>query len=112
MDLVISKLEFLNCGYIISLFPDSFSKEAGIEILSSKECLDMFERQSLLDEYFLGYQHRYRMHRLIREYLKEKLNTTDKTLFQEKFCGYYVQFLLKYTMKSELYDIEEHVIFI
>lgn len=109
LDLVFSKLGFLKCGYIVSLFPDSFSKEAGIYILSSQECLEMFERQSLLDEYFLGYQHRYRMHRLIREYLKEKINTTDEFIFQKRFCKYYAQYLLQYyAAESKVDDIDKH----
>ena len=69
-----SKLEFLEkCGYTVSLFPGSFSREAGTLILS-KECLKQFEKHSLLDEYFFGNQHRYIMHRLIREHLKENIN--------------------------------------
>ena len=92
--------------YQFILVPNSFSREAGIEILASKKCLEMFERQSLLDEYFLEYQHRYRMHRLIREYLKEKINTTHELIFQEKFCKYYTKYLLQhYAAESTVNDI-------
>ena len=73
-----------------------FSREAGIAVLPSKECLEMFERHSLLDEYFLGYQHRYKMHRLIREYLRNKLDSIEEHLFQIGFYKYYTQFLFKY----------------
>ena len=97
MDLVLSKLEFLEkCGYAVSLFPGSFSREAGTLILS-KECLEQFEKHSLLDEYFFGNQHRYIMHRLIREYLKEKVNKSSNIIFQKRFCTYFSQFVLNHT---------------
>ena len=111
MDLALSKLEFLTeCGYMVSLFPGSFSREAGIAILSSKECLEVYGMHSLLDEYSLAYQRRYKMHWLIREYLKEKNNSTDKILFKKRFCKYYTQFLVNYANKSEISDIDECVL--
>ena len=111
MDLIVSKLEFLRkCGYIVSLFPGSFSREAGVKILLSKEYLEMFGKYSLLDEYFLGYQHRYKMHRLIREYFNEKVDSNDKTAFETRFYKYYVQFILNYAIESELNDTDEHVL--
>ena len=110
MDLIFSKLKILACGYIVSLFPGSFSREAGIAILPSKECLEMFERHSLLDEYFLGYQHRYKMHRLIREYLRNKLDPLEEDLFQSGFSKHYIQFLLEYTAQSELNVIDKHIL--
>ena len=109
MDLVLSKLKFLKkCGYAVSLFPGSFSREAGIEILVPKECLELFEKYSLLDDYFFGNQHRYIMHRLIREYLKEKANSNDIIIFQKRFCIYYSRFVLTHTIESELDDINQH----
>ena len=110
MDLVFSKLKFFKCGYNVSLFPGSFSREAGIAVLPSKECLYMFERHSLLDEYFLGYQHRYKMHRLIREYLRNKLDSIEERLFQIGFCKYYTQFLFKYAAQHELNIIDKHIL--
>ena len=111
MDLILSKLEFIRkCGYMVSLFPGSFSREAGITILASKECLEMFEKQSLLDESFFAHQHHYKMHRLIKEYLKEKVNSSDKILFEKHFCKYYTKFLLNYAKESELNDIDEYVL--
>jgi hypothetical protein len=109
MDLIFSKTNFLECGYIMSFFPGSFSKEAGIAILRSNECLEMYERQSLVEEYFIGYQHRYEIHRLIREYLKSKAATKENE-FQTRFIKYYTQFLLNYTMQNELNEIDEHVL--
>ena len=51
MDLVLYKLEFKKkCGYSVSLFPGSFSRDAGAKILS-KVCLELFEKCSLLEEY-------------------------------------------------------------
>ena len=110
MDLVFFRLEILKCGYIASLFPGSFSREAGTAILSSMKCLEMFEKQSLLDSYFLGNHRRYKMHRLIREYLKENVNATDMILFEKRLCKYYTKFLLKYAMESELNDSDQHML--
>ena len=111
MDSILNQLEFFReCGYTVSLFPGSFSKEAGREILSSIKCLEMLEKHSLLDEYYLGYQHWYKMHRLIREYLHEKVEHNDKILFVEQFCKYYIQFLLRYAKENELNDIDEHIL--
>ena len=112
MDLILSKLEFIRkCGYMVSLFPGSFSREAGVEILGSRECLDIFEKQSLLDEYFHGaYQHRYNMHRLIKEYLKEKVNSSDMIVFERRFCEHYTQHILHYASEGEYNDTDKHTI--
>ena len=111
MDLVFSKLKLLRkCGYTVSLFPGSFSREAGITILASKKCLEIFEKYSSLDEYFLAYQHRYKMHRLIMKYLKEKTNSSDEILFEKRFSKYYTQFLLNYAIESELNNVDEHIL--
>ena len=111
MDLIFSKLSSLRCGYIISFFPGSFSKEAGVAILRSNKCLETYERHSLLDKYFLGHQYRYKIHRLIREYLKSKATTEESmTLFKSRFCEYYTIFLLQYATHSELDITDEHVL--
>ena len=113
MHLILNQLEFFRkCGHTlsVSLFPGSFSREAGMEILSSKKCLEVLEKHSLLDEYYLGYQHRYKMHRLIREYLQEKIKHSDKSLFVKQFCKYYVQFLLQHAKENELSDTDEHIL--
>ena len=111
MDSILNQLEFFReCGYSVSLFPGSFSREAGREILSSIKCLEMLEKHSLLDDYYLGYQHRYKMHRLIREYLQEKVEHNDRILFVEQFRKYYIQFLLRYAKENELNDIDEHLL--
>ena len=109
MDLIFSKLSFLRCGYIISFFPGSFSKEAGVAILHSNKCLETYERHSLLDKYFLGRQYRYKIHRLIREYLNSKA-AMEKNEFQTRFINYYTQFLLNYANQSESNVIDEHVL--
>ena len=111
MDLIFSKLNSLRCGYILSFFPGSFNKEAGVAILHSSKCLEMYERHSLLEEYFIGRQHRYKIHRLIREYLKSKATTEESwILFKSRFCEYYTIFLLQYAMHSELDITDEHVL--
>ena len=108
MYLVISKLEIKGrCKYIIALFPGSFTREAGIAVLT-RECLETFVRHSLVDEIFLGHQYRYTMHRLIREYLREYLVKTDMAVFEDRLVKYYTEFLLTYAIKGELSDIEEY----
>ena len=65
--------------------------------------------KGVLDEYFLEYQHRYRMHRLIKEYLKERINTTHELMFQKRFRKYYTQYLLQYyATESTVHDIDKH----
>lgn len=113
MDLVFSDVNVLQkCGHMISLFPYSFSRDAGISILASspEKCLDAYEKQSLLDEFFLGNQHRYTMHRLIREYLKEKVNSTDQVKFKKRFNNYYIEFLFNYANRSKLSVVDKHTL--
>ena len=123
MNIVFNRLEELKeCGYAVSLFPGSFSSQAGTTILSEspKQCLNSFTKHSLLDEYLHGYHHRYKMHRLIREYFLEKVNNKDKIEFHYNFCLYYEKFLLHFATNSTIIDesewhmltLEEHNIFI
>ena len=124
MNVVFKRLEELKeCGYAVSLFPGSFSWEAGTAILphSPEKCLNLFTKHSLLEEYIHGYyHHRYKMHRLIREYFVEKVSNIDKTDFQEKFHLYYEKLLLKFATNSTLVGesewhmltLEEHNIFL
>ena len=105
MDLVLSEVKALRqCGYTISLFPYSFSREVGMSILSSSQgrCLEIYEKQSLLDQFFRGDQRRYEMHRLIREYFKEKVNKTDEVKFRKRLCKFYINFLFSYANKTKL----------
>lgn len=91
------------CGYFLGLFPGSlnFDKNAGVHVISA-ECFEVYRRHSLSDEYHLAHHYRYKMHRLIREYVKEKLNKNDEIEFSKKFREHYQQFLLEYAVKSGL----------
>ena len=100
MELALSRISELisyECGYTVSLFPGFFSWEAGLSILPQpKVCLDSFVKYSLLDEYYRGYLHRYKMHRLIREFLLEKLTFTARGQFNNNFSNYFEEFVLQY----------------
>ena len=74
--------------------------EAGTSILDvaqPKVCLDTLVKYSLLDEYFHhGYVHRYRMHRLIKEFLKDKVADLSKQRFKDRFSEYFEHFLMQH----------------
>ena len=111
MDVAFTRLgELKECGYSLSLFPGSFHKEAGITIIttSPEECLELYVKHSLLDEYFFANHYRYKMHRLIREYVKVKLNNDDEHCFNKRFRKYFSDFVLIFATKEELDYIEEH----
>ena len=111
MDVAFTRLgELKECGYSLSLIPGSFHKEAGTTIIktSPEKCLELYVKHSLLDEYFFANHYRYKMHRLIREYVKVKLNTVDKCHFNERFRKYFSDFVLIFATKQELDYVEEH----
>ena len=93
--------ELKTCGYILGLFPGSFDENASKAVISA-ECFEVYKRYSLLDEYHLARHYRYKLHRLIREYVKEKLKKSDEIWFNKKFDEYYQEFLLDYVTKSGL----------
>ena len=97
-----------DCGYILGLLGGSFDIELGIAIVSPG-CLELYEVHSLLDEYNITYYNRYKMHRLIKEYVVKKLNATYKSIFDERFQKYYEQSLFNFaTTKVDLSDVELH----
>ena len=113
------------CGHYISLFPGSFAHQAGSEIIPINHCLETFVEQSLFDKYYIGYQShhthtRYKMHRLIGEYFREKdrFNSTVWDLqidFENRYCNYFTVYVLNFTSMDEiseeqqyLYSLEAH----
>ena len=114
MDVAFSRLgKYKECGYSLSLFPSSFDKIAANAIIGPSpviECIQLYSRHSLVDEYFIPHQQRYEMHGLIREYLKAKTLPSDKTSFKRRFKGHFVHFLLTYAIKSELDSIEMNIL--
>lgn len=108
----ISDLVTIDQCYSISLFPGTFSSEAGLSILPrAKLCLDTYVKFSLLDEYFHHeYVQRYRMHRLIREFLLEKVTSEDRRFFRKRFSDYFENYLAQYVTGGlrQLNEIDEY----
>ena len=101
MDVAFERLGILkNCGYILSLFPGSFDEQAATAIVQ-KECLELYFKHSLLNEYLFAYDYRYKMHRLIKEYLQEKISIGENTTFMIKFQAYFKSWLLDHAMSQE-----------
>ena len=100
------------CGYSLSFFPGSFHKEAGMAVVmtSPEECLELYVKHSLVDEYFYANHYRYKMHRLIREYVKMHLSIDDQILFDDRFRKYLSEFVLIFAKKQELDYTEEHAL--
>ena len=72
LDVAFNRLGALkDCGYVLSLFPGSFDEGAGSAIVQN-ECLETYLKHSLLNEYSFAFNHHYKMHRVIKEYLQEK----------------------------------------
>ena len=116
MELALSRFSEMmsdECDYSVSLFPSTFTWEAGLSILRQPGvCLDTFVKHSLLDEYLHGYLHRYRIHRLIKEFLLEKVTLPEKRQFKERFSNYFELFVLQYVEGGlhQLNEIEEYAL--
>ena len=108
LDVAFARLgELKKCGYVLGLFPGSFDKNAGMAVTSAN-CFQSYTQHSLLDEYYLAYNQRYQMHRLIREYVKEKVSNTSVMTFNKDFGKYYQEFLLKFAIKTNLNKYDKH----
>ena len=116
MNLVFDHLANLKgCAYYVSLMPGSFDYEAGSNIIPySMECIQGLLEQSLLEQYNFANQSRYKMHKLIREYLKHKGNSTTISRvyfnsiisnFEEVFCSYFTQYIVHYANK-----VRDHIV--
>ena len=85
MDVAFERLGILkHCGYVLSLFPGSFDEQAGTAVIQ-KECLKLYFKHSLVNKYSFAYNYRYKVHRLIKEYLQEKISVSENTTFIIKF---------------------------
>ena len=101
MDVAFERLGILkDCGYVLSLFPGSFDEQAATAIIQ-KECLELYFKHSLLNEYLFAYGYRYKLHRLIKEYLQEKISIGENTTFMIKFQAYFKSWLLDHAMRQE-----------
>ena len=103
--------EIILCARYISLFPGSFSKEAGVSILSgcgvedAPYCLNTLSHKSLLERYTVRKGSRYRYHRLVRDafvaigFLKSthdlSIASDGKQTFYEHYSSYFTTHLMK-----------------
>lgn len=110
MELALSRFHEMmddKCDFSVSLFPGTFSWEAGHNILPQPSlCLDAFVKYSLLDEYVHGYIHRYRMHRLIKKFLLEKVSINQTKQFKDRFSYYFESFIVMY-IAGGLHEVDE-----
>lgn len=108
------------CGYYLSLFNGSFEHQAGLTILPTslnpQQCFESYVEHSLLDKYFFAQVTLYKMHRLIREYLKNKGGYSENYYyyhdFQENFCIYFTDYILSYSLlmkESNITEIDQYV---
>ena len=101
MDVAFERLGILkDCGYVLGLFPGSFDEQAGISIIK-KECWLLYFKHSLLSVHSFPYNDRYKVHRLIKEYLQEKISIHENTTFIIKFGAYFESLMLTHAMSEE-----------
>ena len=94
MDVAFSRLGILKeCRYMLSLFPGSFDERAGSAIVQD-DCLEVYLKHSLLNDYSLVVNYRYKMHKLIKEYLQEKFSISENIMFIKRFRKYFETLLL------------------
>ena len=94
------------CGHYFSLFPGSFDKVSGGNIMSALQCddgIDVFVERSLIQDYFLGEEYRAMMPSLVAEFFREKYdqllaNNQHKPInvkgFRRKFIANYVDLIV------------------
>ena len=110
MDVAFNRLgDLKDCGYVLSLFPGSFDERAGDAIVQ-EECLETYLKHSLLNDYSLAFNYRYKMHRLIKEYLQEKMSLSANTNFVARFKKHFETMLLTYAIKQEIDDTEKYYV--
>ena len=101
------------CGFYISLFPGSFDYNAASAILpfnNSGNILTNYTEQSLLEEFIFEYNSRYKMHKLIKEYFRDRGGKhLRKKHFKVHFCEYFSQYLVKYaTYLGNVTEFEQY----
>ena len=110
MDVAFNRLGILKeCGFVLSLFPGSFDETAGNAIVQ-KECWETYLKHSLLNEYSLAFNYRYKMHRLIKEYLQEKVSTSENITFITKFKTYFEELLLTNEKRQDESDAQKYTL--
>ena len=110
LDVAFNRLGLLrDCGHMLSLFPGSFDEKAGNAIVH-EECLETYLKHSLLNDYYIASNYRYKMHRLIKEYLKEKISVSQNVTFITKFRKHFETLLLNYFLKQEIDDVDKYTL--
>ena len=61
-----------------------------------------------MNEYYVKFNYRYKMHRVIKEYLQEKVSVSDSTKFKTKFRKHFETVFLMYVIKQEIDITEEY----
>lgn len=116
MDMVYEQLSIRmqKCGYYLSLFNGSFEHHAGLDILPSslnpQLCFESYVEHSLLDKYVFAQVALYKMHRLIREYFKDKRGYSENYYyydFEKNFCRYFTDYILHYSLLTKEGNITE-----
>ena len=107
MDVAVKRLgNFKDCGRMLSLFPGTFDESAGKSTVQ-EECLEAYLKHSLLNDFYIAFNnYRYKMHRLIKEYLQDKISISENTKFKLRFRKHFKTLLLKYALKEEIDDAE------
>ena len=97
----LEQFDLHDCAFYVSLFPGSFSESAGNAILphisnQDHSCHRTLVRYSLLERYWAHTQPRFEMHRLLREYARERGHKESFEIqrhFNEKFCNHFTTIL-------------------
>ena len=106
------------CALYLSHFPGSFSHEAALHMITINklaECMNNLADRSLLDQYSYADQHRYKFHKLIREYIigvesEFPIASAAFRLFNFSFVSYYTQVLSSFvTIYNESPHDEENI---
>ena len=93
----------MNSAYI----PRLFDEQAGAAIIQN-ECWETYLKHSLVNEYCVKFNYRYKMHRVIKEYLQEKVSVSDSIKFKTKFRKHFEAVFLMYAIKQEIDIAEEY----
>lgn len=102
----LEQMQLHDCAFYTSLFPGSFSEDAGNAILlkvhqNQEKCHRLLVKHSLLEKYFAGRQRRYEMHRLIREYSRDRGHNKSvefQKRFKESFSKFYTRVFIDHAL--------------
>ena len=102
MDTAYNKLsnENRDCGHYIGFFPGSFGDYTATQMLKEPTCVNKLVESSLTEKYVTNHHVRYIMHRLIREYFRNKASDLNmQQTFEMEFQDHFSQ--LAYNISTE-----------